>query len=414
MPRCCLILLLTLDLIMPLQAAPVTAEDLYRNLQDRIYQIQVIDLASDKKSSLGSGFLISDDGLIATNYHVVADYIHAPDKYRIEYLDSTGSKGKLEIRDIDVIHDLAIVAADIKGKIHLELSDVSLSKGARIFAIGNPHDLGMSIVEGTFNGLLEKSLYERILFSGSLNPGMSGGPALNQHGQVIGINVATAGNDLSFLVPVKYLQALVGQLKQLSSDDLMIRIGEQLYNNQQHFMKQILSIEWKTMSLGESVVPAELLDYFKCWGKSDIEKEKLYDHTYSACSSPDSIFVSQQLNTASIDFRYDWYDAHSLNRFQFYNLYSDKFAGSFSTNRAGKEDVSNYQCNTDFVWLAEKSWKAVMCLRKYKKFPQLYDVSLSMAQVEFNTKGLLVNMNASGLSRENAIGLTRKFMENIQ
>ncbi|HEY9051505.1 MAG TPA: serine protease [Gammaproteobacteria bacterium] len=399
---------------MPLQAAPVTAEDLYRNLQDRIYQIQVIDLASDKKSSLGSGFLISDDGLIATNYHVVADYIHTPDKYRIEYLDSAGSKGKLEMRDIDVIHDLAIVSSDIKGKKHLQISDVGLSKGARIFAIGNPHDLGMSIVEGTFNGLLEKSLYERILFSGSLNPGMSGGPALNQRGQVIGINVATAGNDLSFLVPVKYLQKMVGKLKQLSSDDLIGRIGEQLYNNQQEYMGRVLSAEWKTMSLGDFVLPAELLDYFKCWGKSDTEKEKLYDYTYSACASPDSIFVSQQLNTASIDFRYDWYDAHSLNRFQFYNMYSDKFAGSFSTNRAGKEDVSNYQCNTDFVRLADKTWKAVLCFRQYKKFPQLFDVSLSMAQVEFNNKGLLLNMNASGLSRDNAIGLTRKFMESMQ
>ncbi len=406
--------LLAIDLLMPLQAQPVTAEDLYRNLQDRIYQIQVIDLASDKKSSLGSGFLISSEGLIATNYHVVAEYIHAPDKYRIEYLDNTGAKGQLDIRDIDVIHDLAIVSADIQGKTQLDLSDASLSKGARIFAIGNPHDLGMSIVEGTFNGLLEKSLYERILFSGALNPGMSGGPALNQRGQVIGINVATAGNDLSFLVPVKYLKTLVNQLKTLSTDDLADRIGEQLLNNQQHYMEQILSVEWKTTSLGESVVPAELMDYFKCWGKSDTEKEKLYDHTYSACSSPDSIFVSQRLTTASIDFRYDWYDAHSLNRFQFYNLYSDRFASSFSTNRAGKEDVSNYQCNTDFVQIANKSWKVAMCLRNYKRFPQLFDVSLSMAQVEFNHKGLLANMNASGLSRENAITLARKFMENVQ
>ncbi|TNF35688.1 MAG: serine protease [Gammaproteobacteria bacterium] len=397
-----------------LQAEPVTAEDLYRNLQDRIYQIQVIDVASDKKSSLGSGFLISDDGLIATNYHVVADFIHTPDKYRIEYLDTGGNRGALSIRDIDIVHDLAIVSADITGKQHLQLSGSRLAKGARIFAIGNPHDLGMSIVEGTFNGLLEKSIYERILFSGSLNPGMSGGPALDQQGKVIGINVATAGNDLSFLVPVRYLKAMLDDEKPLSNDDLISRIGDQLYDNQQSIMAQIFSAQWKTMTLGDAVLPAELADYFKCWGKSDTDKEKLYDHTYSACASPDSIYVSQQLNTASVDFRYDWYHGHGLNGLQFYNLLSEKFAGSFSTNRAGKEDVTNYQCNTRFVTVADRTWKAALCLRQYKKFPRLYDLSLSMAQVEFDTRGLLVNINASGVSQDNAFDLVRRFLESIQ
>ena len=55
--------------------------------------------------------------------------------------------------------------------------------------MGNPHDLGMSIVEGTYNGLLEKSLYRKIHFSGALNGGMSGGPALSRSsGKLVGLN----------------------------------------------------------------------------------------------------------------------------------------------------------------------------------------------------------------------------------
>ena len=192
-----------------LRADAVTAESLYRDLQDRIFQIQVIDQISNKKSSIGSGFLLNAEGLIATNYHVVSEFILAPEKYRIEYLDHLGQSGVLSIQYIDVIHDLALVKGEVASQGYLELSERQLSKGAQIYAIGNPHDLGMSIIEGTYNGLLEKSQYQKILFSGSLNPGMSGGPALDEAGKVIGVNVSTAGNDLSFLVPAKYLQALV-------------------------------------------------------------------------------------------------------------------------------------------------------------------------------------------------------------
>ena len=52
-----------------------------------------------------------------------------------------------------------------------------------------------------------------ILFSGSLNPGMSGGPTLNEQGSVIGVNVATSGNEISFLVPAQYLAIILERLK---------------------------------------------------------------------------------------------------------------------------------------------------------------------------------------------------------
>ena len=397
------------------QANVLSAENLYRDYQQRIFQIQVIDLASNKKSSIGSGFLVADSGLIATNYHVIAETIHAPGKFRIEYLDSDGNTGKLVIRGIDVIHDLAIVSSDITSNDHIHFSQQALSKGAHIYAIGNPHDLGMSIIEGTFNGLLEKSQYQKILFSGSLNPGMSGGPALDQTGKLIGINVSTAGNDLSFLVPAIYLQQLLNEVKNQHGDfDALAAIEKQLFDNQQNYMQQILQAEWQSSNLGAFSVPAELMGYFKCWGKTSTEEDRQYEHTYSACASPDAIYISPQFDTGNIDFRYDWYEAGELNSFQFYSMYENKFAASYSTNRASKEDVSNYRCNTDFVEINDQPWKVALCLRNYKQFPLLYDLSLTMAQIENNDRGLVVNMNATGVSRDNAVNFARKYMESIQ
>lgn len=397
------------------QAQGVDAETLYRQYQSRIYQIRVIDIVSNKKSSIGSGFQIDGAGLIATNYHVISEYVHAPDKYRVEYLDHNGNEAELLIRDFDVIHDLAIVQAKSLPSEHISLSSKPLSKGVQIFSLGNPRDLGMTIIDGTFNGLLEKSLYEKILFSGALNPGMSGGPALNNKGEVIGVNVSTAGNDLSFLVPVKYLADLLERVVDSKTPiDFVNRIQDQLDINQQQYIKDIMSDEWETTTLGDAIVPAEIVSYFKCWGKTDDDEERLYDHTYSACSSPGSLYLSSQFETGSIDFRYDWYHSKGLNRFQFYHLIANKFSSSYSTNKAGKEDVTNYECNTDFVEIHERTWKVAMCFREYKKFRGLYDLSLTMALNDQNDKALVVNMSAAGMKKSSAMQFARKFMEEIR
>ena len=244
---------------------------------------------------------------------------------------------------------------------------------------------------------------------------MSGGPALDSRGQVIGVNVSTAGNDLSFLVPVKYLEQLVSQLNRtVDGADFMKKIEQQIIDNQNAYMQQILSAQWNMIELGTARVPAELKDYFKCWGKSDNEEDRIFQHTYTACASPDSIYISSQFNSGNIDFRYDWYDAGQLNSFQFYSLYAQRFAASYSTNRASKEDVTNYRCNTGFVDIHQRPWKVALCLRNYKKFSSLYDLSLTMAQIEYSDKGLLVNMNATGLSRDMAMAFARKYMESIE
>ena len=186
--------LFTLLLPFSLSLRAEDASSLFKAIHDRIYQIQTIELNSGSKSSLGSGFQIDTSGLLVTNFHVVASYALEPEKYRIEYVNREGQTGALELRELDVVNDLALVQHHDPNQHFLELADTPLEQGEAVFSMGNPHDLGMTVVSGTFNGLTAHSYYDRMLFSGSINPGMSGGPALNAAGKVIGVNVATAGN----------------------------------------------------------------------------------------------------------------------------------------------------------------------------------------------------------------------------
>ena len=149
---------------------------------------------ADRQSSIGSGLLVTAEGLALTNYHVVSQYALEPSTYRLEYAAPDGSRGPLKLQAIDVVNDLAVVQLDKPVASFFEFEPRALAgtlpKGERLFAMGNPLDLGFTIVEGTYNGLVDYSYNEQIHFSGALNPGMSGGPTVTVDGRVAGIDVA--------------------------------------------------------------------------------------------------------------------------------------------------------------------------------------------------------------------------------
>jgi len=393
------------------------AQRLYKKHQASVYQIQVVDLATGKKSAIGSGFRISPEGHIATNFHVVSSAVNKPRLYRVEVVKEDGTTEVLTIHNIDVVHDLAIVKAESFSEDYIFLGSASLQKGTRVFAMGNPHDLGMTIIEGTYNGLMKNSLYEKILFSGSLNPGMSGGPSLNRTGEVIGVNVATAGNQLSFLVPVEYLKVLYNATidqKVPVSSNWKETIQEQLLKNQNDYVGRLVASEWNTVSIGDVLVPGEISGVFKCWGDSKNIKESLHTSSYMDCSTNDSLFLSSTLHTGQIHYRYNWMKSKGLNAIRFYKLYQSYFSYPMEFENAAKYDVTNFACDNNFVNVGGKDWKVTLCARNYKKYKSLYDINLSMASVHAKDKGLLVDVIALGVTKDNAMKFVEKFLKVVQ
>jgi len=192
-----------------------TAERVYEMAKPRILQIRTLLQAAGRQSSIGSGFLVSAEGLAITNYHVVSQLALDPRTYRLEYLAPDGAKGPLQLLSIDVANDLAVVRVDRAGLPFFDFDPRALAgqlpKGERIYAMGNPLDLGFTIIEGTYNGLVDRSYDERIHFSGAINPGMSGGPVTAADGRIVGVNVAKRldGEQVGFLVPARHAAALI-------------------------------------------------------------------------------------------------------------------------------------------------------------------------------------------------------------
>ena len=95
----------------PPTAPSATAEAIYRDAKPRLLQIRTLVNTASQKSSTGSGFLISADGLAITNYHVVSQHAMEPQTYRMEYVSADGTRGKLKLLSFDVINDLGAGAA---------------------------------------------------------------------------------------------------------------------------------------------------------------------------------------------------------------------------------------------------------------------------------------------------------------
>ena len=115
-------------------ASAQDARSLFSEFNDRIYQIRIIERSTGKQAGLGSGFLVSADGLIVTNFHVVAAYTDAPERYHLEFVRINGESGALDVINFDVVNDLALLRRADPPGYFLALGDALPAQGEAIYS----------------------------------------------------------------------------------------------------------------------------------------------------------------------------------------------------------------------------------------------------------------------------------------
>lgn len=409
-------LVLFLCLICGLFALPVQAETLstsiYAEAEQSIYQIQVVNRKTSNKTTIGSGFLVEREDILATNYHVISDYVSDPGNFRLEYLSTAGETGELTLLGVDVLHDLAVLkSAVLLGK-PLQTDKVP-EKGAGLYSLGNPLDLGFSIVSGTNNGILSNSEENNILFSGSLNPGMSGGPTLNEAGKVIGINVATAGDDVSFLVSAQYLNILLERIKLRDykpSDDFHNDITNQLSARSNEVLGRLLDNEWEGIVIGRFIVPAEMDASMTCWDGSDEPEERgLVEISAANCSNDLKIYLNKKLSVGSVQYQYAWYETETMIPPRFYRNYELNNNSGLRV-RSDSNSVTSFKCKTHFVDVSSKDFKMTICRRDYRRYQGLSDVLVTGAMVGEPKRGMLFDLYLSGSDFSSALSLLERML----
>lgn len=169
---------------------------------------------------VGSGVIISEDGYILTNSHVIGD----GQAKKINVLFENGDKTEGEVLWFDPAIDLAVVKTNFNGLNAADLGDSdNLVVGELAVAIGNPLglDFQRTVTSGVISGLhrsirIDQSniIEDLIQTDASINPGNSGGPLLNNKGEVIGINTAKVqtGEGLGFAIPINLARPIVEEI----------------------------------------------------------------------------------------------------------------------------------------------------------------------------------------------------------
>jgi serine protease Do len=258
------------------------------------------------QSTVGSGFMVGTSNLVLTNYHVVSQMALDPDVYAGEYVDTDGKRGPVELLAVDVLHDLAVVRINRNGTGFFNVPDklAKLTQGQYLYSLGNPLDLGFAISEGSYNGVITRSFYDQLMFTGPINSGMSGGPSVTVSGDVAGVNVSKRrdGELVSFLVPVRYAQELLKKVAAQAAPpkDFNPLIGQQLLAHQKAMIDRLLEQPLSVKMMGPYLVPVRESEQVRCWGRSNVKAEASFTADTISCSMESAIYVSDSQQTGHV------------------------------------------------------------------------------------------------------------------
>ena len=212
-----------------------TAKKVYESAKEAVVQIGAV---TAQGQSTGTGFVISSDGKIVTNQHVVDGAQQVTVKIGTE-----GGEQQAEVLAADASKDLALLQVDASGLQALELGDSSgVEVGDSVYAIGSPYGLDHTLTGGIVSALGRdlqapdgSPIDGAIQTDAAINPGNSGGPLLDQSGKVIGVNSqiasgsqdgSTTGNvGIGFAIPASTVAEFVANPS--SSDAYSDPYGEQ-------------------------------------------------------------------------------------------------------------------------------------------------------------------------------------------
>jgi len=404
------------------------AESIYAAARPSLLQIRTLVEAAGRQSSIGSGFLVSAGGLAVTNYHVVSQYALEPKTYRLEFARPDGTQGALKLLAIDVANDLAIVRLEGANLPHLEFDAAALAdtspRGERLYAMGNPLDLGFTIVEGTYNGFVEKSYNPRVHFTGAINPGMSGGPAVTAAGKIVGINVAKRldGELVSFLVPAGKAAALLEHAQAEAPLDLAHardEIDRQLLVWQGDFYHALGEQGFRGTQLGPYEAPESATPWFNCWARTNADQtpkpRAQLDST--SCSSQSSLFIAEDIETGRAELSHAYVRSVDLNPFQFAAFVSQYYGSAGMIRSWSRKRLTQPQCHEDFVERGDAAagpvLRTVWCARAYRDFAGIYDVAITIVTQDRDKEALVSRLAMQGVSYDNALALAQRFVGEI-
>jgi len=354
--------------------------------REAVVQIRGFYGGSDSSAFHGSGFAAGDGSLIVTNYHVVAPAVLYPRQYRLEYTAADGRRGRLQVHAIDVRNDLAIAHAEDLKLPPLRLRTEIPAQGERAYSIGFPLDLGLTITEGVANGLVASSLEQRIHYTGPINGGMSGGPALDANGRVYGVNVSvvTGRQLIGFVVPAKHVPPLLarahGPLEQhQSARQLRELVAAQVLAYEAEILAPLAGPDAR-QTLHDYTLPARISSQVDCHTSGDPRVHRRLRIEVLRCAIPPRLMLQFGLMAGGLTMQHRLVRSRALRPLQFARQLNRLAAAPVSGGSA--VHVAPFACRDALVSLDGFDARITTCVRQYRLFAGLYDFEVRLVSID--------------------------------
>ena len=184
----------------------ITPREIAARAQRSLLVVRSVDADGDTLGS-GTGFIVSSDGTFVTNYHVV----EGASRLRVEFLDGR-SFTNVSFVTADARRDLAVLKIPGTGHPALRLGrDSAAVIGDRVYVMGNPLGMAGTFSDGLVSGRRPVEGVSMVQISAPISPGSSGGPVMDESGDVIGVAtlMLVGGQNLNLAVPARYVAPLL-------------------------------------------------------------------------------------------------------------------------------------------------------------------------------------------------------------
>jgi len=414
--RCFLLLLLVACFPARAGDAPssTAARTVFEQARDAV--VKVRSTVADNNNSTGTAFLLRADGLMVTNYHVVSDHVFDPAIYQLRYQTHDGREGPLTLLAIDVVNDLALVKSDLTTPKPLRLRTSPPEKGDTAFSLGYPLNQGITVTEGTFNGISEDFYREHFHFTGAVNPGMSGGPVVDRAGEVIGMNVSHRRNAqlVSFLVPGRFIAALLesaasGKPPASFEHEAWSQAGAHTAN----LLRDASAATWQSRTLGNFTLPAEQMPRMQCSRSVSNEATEKTESESVSCTIKSSLYLTDRLMPGQLSVSHTLYRNRRLPAPQFARFIQAQF-GVAASAMLKEKDYKPMQCMDRIVALKGGRFKAVLCAAAYRRHSQLNDTILRVLSLTDGKEAVITKLDIDGAPPDAALPYIERFLGSLQ
>lgn len=405
-----------------------SASEVFQRLRPLVLEVRTAATGGSGKAVYGSAFVVDKSGLLITNYHVVATVLQNRERlYKVLVQERDGGQPiEGQVLGVDLIHDLALVRVPRTFPTAFTFADKDSAQGDRLYSMGIPHDLNLSIIEGVCNDVIRSAPYEQLHVSSPLNSGMSGGPTVNQAGQVVGVNVAVLreASNISFSVPARFAQALLaarrgGLVIGPYSPELHQIVATQMTEVQAELTRQLLQATAQAPFEGwlRGAVP----EHIKCWSEkhSDNEERPRYHISSEVCHPSGQILIDHRNMAGSYHLHTRVIEPGALNRLQVYSLLDQMFneeSMEETMMRFAAQRHVNTRNECDARTVVGKGGvplRVLYCINAYRDYPGLYDYTMRVATLTAD-RPLLLELSLSGFQAESIRQIVAARLDQIQ